>query len=54
MLASLFAQKKGKEIFKTTTTLTRGVTDEMYSHKEMHLLIILIRNDMIANTAAQL
>jgi hypothetical protein len=36
MLASLFARKEGKEIFKTTITLTMGVTDEMYSHKEMH------------------
>ena len=26
----------------------------MYSHKEMHLLIILIGNDIIPNTTAQL
>ena len=26
----------------------------MYNHIEMHLLIILIGNDMIANTTAQL
>ena len=30
------ARKKGNETFKTTITLTMGVTDEMYSHKEMH------------------
>ena len=54
MLASLFARKEGKEIFKTVITLSKGATYEMYSHKEMHLLIILIGNDMIPNTAAQL
>jgi len=47
-------EKKVQEILKTTITLTKGVTHEMYSHKEMHLLIILIGNDMIPNTAAQL
>ena len=45
--------KKGKYL-KHAITLTMAVTDEMYSHKEMHLLIILIGNDMIPNTAAQL
>jgi len=47
-------EKKGKEILKTCITLTKGVTDEMYSHKEMHLLIILIGNDMIPTTSSQL